>query len=144
MEEVEEILTSYPMTLTPRGRISLVLHEEDGRDPLATHIQLSDISESSGKSFIQPIVVPNKPTKEPISVYKNKLFSKMFVLQGELHHCEGNIDSIFQGLRYDGNTQPSNHLALFKNILKLKNINDEDQITTRFFNTLRGPAIAWY
>lgn len=144
VEEVEERLTSSLMTLTPRGRISSVLHEEDGGAPLATQIRLSNISQSSGESFIQPIVVLNKPTKEPVSVYKNKLFSKMFASQGESHHCEGNMDSIFQGLRYDDNTEPSDHLVLFKNILKLKNINDGDQIITRFFNTLRGPAIAWY
>ena len=65
-------------------------------------------------------------------------------LHDTTHHYGGNMDSIFHGLRYDGTTEPTDHLALFKNILRVKSISDEDQIMTKFFNTLRGLAIAWY
>eukprot|EP01018_Ginkgo_biloba_P038028 Gb_33982 [translate_table: standard] len=74
VEEVEEEQTNSPMTLTLRGRTSSMLNEKDGEDPLATYTQLSDISQSSDKSFVQPRIVHNRPNNERYSVYKNKLY----------------------------------------------------------------------
>eukprot|EP01018_Ginkgo_biloba_P005606 Gb_23655 [translate_table: standard] len=139
----EEVATNSPMTLTPRGKIRSELNEQDGEDPLARHIRLSETSQSSDEFDLVHRKVKNSDNTQ-YSIYKNKIYSKTMAAPEGAHHCGGNVDSIFQGLRYDGTTEPTNHLAIFKNILKLKNIKDEEQIMTRFFITLRGPAVAWY
>jgi len=52
------------------------------------------------------------------------------------HHYRRKIDSIFQRLHYDGTIDPIDHLYLLKNILRHKNITNEDDIIANFFNIL--------
>eukprot|EP01018_Ginkgo_biloba_P039283 Gb_38582 [translate_table: standard] len=64
VKEVEEGQTNSPMTLTPQGRTRLALNKKDGEDPLVVYNRLSDISQSSGQSFVQSKIIHSKPNNE--------------------------------------------------------------------------------
>ena len=53
-------------------------------------------------------------------------------------------DTSLQHLKYEGYTDPSEHLALFLNNVEQQGIQNEIAIKQRFFSTLRGIALQWY
>eukprot|EP01018_Ginkgo_biloba_P018654 Gb_35308 [translate_table: standard] len=49
-----------------------------------------------------------------------------------------------QHLKYEGYTNPSEHLALFRNNIEQRGIKNKIAIKQRFFSTLRDIALQWY
>eukprot|EP01018_Ginkgo_biloba_P001088 Gb_18583 [translate_table: standard] len=69
----EEVATNSPMTLTPRGKIRSELNEQDGEDPLARHIRLSETSQCSDEFDLVHRKVKNSDNTQ-YSIYKDKLY----------------------------------------------------------------------
>jgi len=82
----EEVATNSPMTLTPRGKACSGLNEQDGEDPLARHIRLSETSQSSDDfDLVHRKVKYSDNENAQYSIYKNKLYSKTMAAPQEAH-----------------------------------------------------------